>query len=54
MIDSKDGHRVTYVSGSIENPEINRTVLNVLEGTRPAFDNREAKYVADEMENVIP
>jgi len=54
LIDSKDGHRVTYVSGSIENPEINRTVLNVLEGTRPAFDNREAKYVADEMENVIP
>jgi ABC-type lipoprotein export system ATPase subunit len=45
----KDGHRVQYVSGSIENPEINRTVLNVLEGTRPAFDNREAKYFAEEI-----
>jgi ABC-type lipoprotein export system ATPase subunit len=48
-IDPKDGHRVKYVSGSIENPEINRTVLDVLEGTRPAFDNREAKYFADEL-----
>jgi ABC-type lipoprotein export system ATPase subunit len=48
-IDPKDGHRVRYVSGSIENPEINRIVLNVLEGTRPAFDNREAKYFADEL-----
>lgn len=48
-IDPKDGHRVKYMSGSIENPEINRTVLNVLEGTRPAFDNREAKYFADEL-----
>ncbi|QEL16755.1 hypothetical protein PX52LOC_03724 [Limnoglobus roseus] len=48
-IEPKDGHRVKYVAGSIENPEINRTVLNVLEGTRPAFDNREAKYLADEI-----
>lgn len=48
-IDAKDGHRVRYVSGSIENPDINRRVLNVLEGTRPAFDNREAKYFADEV-----
>jgi ABC-type lipoprotein export system ATPase subunit len=48
-IDPKDGHRVKYASGSIENPDINRTVLNVLEGTRPAFDNREAKYFADEI-----
>jgi predicted ATPase len=48
-INSKDGYRVRYFSGSIENSEINRMVLDVLEGTRPAFDNREAKYFADEI-----
>ena len=48
-IDPKDGHRVKYLSGSIENPIVNQTVLNVLEGTRPAFDNREAKYFADQV-----
>jgi ABC-type lipoprotein export system ATPase subunit len=48
-LDQKDGHRVRYVAGAIENPDINRMVLDVLEGTRPAFDNREAKYFADEI-----
>ncbi len=48
-IEPKDGHRVRYLSGSIENPEINLTVVNVLEGTRPAFDNREAKYFEDQI-----
>jgi hypothetical protein len=36
--------RVTYTSGAIENPEINRRSLDVLEGTRPAFRRRELKY----------
>ena len=30
--------------GSIENPEINALVVKVLEGTKPAFDNRRIKY----------
>ncbi len=43
-IDKEDGHRVTYESGAIENPAINKRVLDILEGTRPAFDNRDSKY----------
>jgi hypothetical protein len=30
--------------GAIESPSINRFLVDVLEGTRPAFDNRDAKY----------
>jgi hypothetical protein len=45
-IDRAQGNRITYTSGSIENPVINKHVLDVLEGTRPAFDNRDAKYQA--------
>lgn len=38
-------NEVTYLSGSIENPVINRKIVDVLEGTRPAFDMRDAKYL---------
>jgi len=38
------GNEVRYVSGSIEDPMINRKIVDILEGTRPAFDKREAKY----------
>lgn len=31
-------------SGSIESPKINRAVVDILEGTMPAFDNRRLKY----------
>lgn len=40
------GNEVCYVSGSIEDPLINRKIVDILEGTRPAFDKREAKYFA--------
>jgi ABC-type lipoprotein export system ATPase subunit len=43
-IDRANGNRITYKSGSIEDPAINKHVLDVLEGTRPAFENRDAKY----------
>jgi ABC-type lipoprotein export system ATPase subunit len=43
-IDKGNGNRVTYQSGAIEDPSINRCLVDVLEGTRPAFDLREAKY----------
>jgi ABC-type lipoprotein export system ATPase subunit len=36
--------RLTYRSGAIENPEMNRCVVDVLEGTKPAFDMRGATY----------
>ena len=42
--DRKNGSKITYVAGSIEYPSINQHVVNVLEGTKPAFDNRRAKY----------
>lgn len=35
---------IQYESGAIENPVINRRIMDVLEGTRPAFENRERKY----------
>ena len=42
--DRKNGAKISYVAGSIENPAINGHVVNVLEGTKPAFNNRSNKY----------
>ena len=42
--DRKNASKIKYVSGSIENPVINSHVVNVLEGTKPAFNNRRIKY----------
>lgn len=39
-------NEVTYVTGAIEDPEINRRIVDVLEGTRPAFDKRDDKYLS--------
>jgi len=36
---------VTYISGSIEDPTINARIVDILEGTRPAFDKRDDKYL---------
>lgn len=44
MFDRKNGARISYHSGSIENGTINRAVVDVLEGTKIAFDNRGQKY----------
>jgi len=40
----KNASKIAYQAGSIENPVINKHVVNVLEGTKPAFDNRRVKY----------
>jgi ABC-type lipoprotein export system ATPase subunit len=37
-------NEIRYVAGSIENPLINQKIIDILEGTRPAFDKRDAKY----------
>lgn len=42
--DRRQLSKITYVSGAIENPTINVHVVNVLEGTKRAFDNRRSKY----------
>lgn len=36
---------VTFASGAIENPVINKQIVDVLEGTYPAFHNRDCKYI---------
>lgn len=43
--DRKDSFNISYLSGSIENPSINKCVVNVLEGRMPAFNNRRYKYI---------
>lgn len=42
--DRGDHFAMAYASGAIESSELNRSVLDVLEGTTPAFDNRRDKY----------
>ena len=44
-IDKKDGkNEFGFFSGSIEDSKINQAVVDILEGTLPAFDNRRLKY----------
>lgn len=43
-IDKQNGNKVTYKSGAIENPQTNLEVVNVLEGTWPAFRMRDSSY----------
>lgn len=45
QINKKDKNRVTYFSGGIEELNINKSVVNILEGTLPAFNNRDSKYI---------
>lgn len=40
----KDAAKITYIAGAIENTTINKHVVNTLEGTKRAFDNRRNKY----------
>lgn len=46
-IDKKDNCRVSYTTGSLENAEANAFVVRYLEGTLPAFMNRDRKYIRD-------
>jgi hypothetical protein len=38
-------YRTKYLSGAIENPKINKAIVDILEGTMPAFQNRDSKYL---------
>lgn len=42
--DRKAACSITYLSGAIEDAALNKAVVNILEGTKPAFDNRGQKY----------
>jgi len=41
---NKKTNEIRYSSGSIENPIMNKEIVDVLEGTLPAFQNRDRKY----------
>ncbi len=43
-IDKKHKNKVSYTSGSIEEPIIRNHVIDILEGTKPAFVKRQDKY----------
>jgi len=40
----KTTNKISYASGSIEDPDMRKHVIDVLEGTMPAFDLRRRKY----------
>lgn len=44
-INKKDGCNFVVESGSIENPIINKHIVDVLEGAMPAFRKRDKKYI---------
>ena len=44
-IDKMDGKNdFDFFAGGLEDPQINKSVVDILEGTMPAFDNRRLKY----------
>lgn len=44
-IDKKNGNKVYVESGSIEDPDTNKHIVDVLEGAMPAFRKRDDKYI---------
>lgn len=53
IVASSDGKEFTYRSGSIESPAIRDLVLEVLEGTWPAFADRQRKYSVTDFDRSI-
>ncbi|MBL2346402.1 hypothetical protein ELJ07_30025, partial [Klebsiella pneumoniae] len=43
-IDKVNNNNISYEVGSIESPILNKKLIDILEGTTPAFKNRESKY----------
>lgn len=44
IIAEHDEGRISYMSGSLENPDIRSKAIQVLEGGRQAFEKRQKKY----------
>ena len=42
----KLSNSISYISGSLENPDIKKHIVDILEGTKPAFDLRSQNYLA--------
>lgn len=49
QIEKDNKNNVVFYSGSIEDSSINLTSINILEGTLPAFDNRDSKYIRPDL-----
>lgn len=47
-IDKENDFLVSHISGAIENPIINKAVVDILEGKMKAFNNRRLKYYSKE------
>ena len=45
-LDVEGDCQLLYTSGAIENPRINKHIVDILEGTQPAFKKRDHKYSA--------
>lgn len=45
QIEKENKNIVKFNSGAIENTIMNKAIVNILEGTLPAFNNRDAKYI---------
>ncbi|MBI2712597.1 MAG: DNA repair protein [Bdellovibrio sp.] len=43
-LDVKNNFKINYTAGAIENPTINKKLVDILEGTYPAFNKRGKKY----------
>ena len=43
-LDKKNNYKMNYISGAIESHILNKATVDILEGTMPAFDNRDSKY----------
>lgn len=43
-IEKNNKNKITYITGGIENFEIRNKIVDILEGTMPAFKNRNTKY----------
>ena len=45
QIEKENKNAVKFHSGAIEDEAMNKAIVNILEGTLPAFNNRDAKYI---------
>ena len=46
-LDIKNNYQLEYSTGAIENREINKKIVDILEGTIFSFDNRQKKYIRE-------
>lgn len=53
-IEKENKNKVVFQSGSIENTFINHSAVTILEGTLPAFNNRDLKYIRNNDSMRIP